>query len=85
MGVCYGQEDIAAEGEDFQLVAHSRGTFIDLWIGDKAGFAEWVVRHGCCCNLQSRKIRQCINRKTIFGFQKLCMEWTRYLYCKLTA
>ena len=43
MGMGYGQEDIAAEGKDFQLIAHSRREFINLWIGDKAIFAEWVV------------------------------------------
>ena len=52
MGMSYGQEDIAAKGEDLELIAHSRGEFIDLWIGDEASFVEWVVRHGCCCDLQ---------------------------------
>lgn len=52
MGMSYGQEDIAAKGEDLELIAHSRGELIDLWIGDEASFAEWVVRHGCCCGLQ---------------------------------
>lgn len=69
----YGQEDIAAEGEDFQLIAHSRGEFIDLWIGDEASFAEWVVRHGCFCGVQSRKLKQCIYQKRLSGYLSFSM------------